>query len=193
MSYKEFFANFELVPGTTISDAFMAKGVTDFLSAANHIRDLPYGRNTNKANRLLVLSEGRGTCSGKHALLAELAEEHLQPFELTFGFFKISTLTHPIVGPILEKHGLSYYPELHAYLVSNGSRYDFTGTENPVFPIFEFLKELPVKPAQVESFKEQAHKEFLTTWLRSEGLTHRLNLEQLWAIREKCIAARSRS
>ena len=76
---------------------------------------------------------------------------------------------------------------------SNCRRYDFTGIQNPNVPIFEFLKEITVKPKQVESCKEQAHKEFLQTWLKSEGLENRLTLEQLWEIREKCIAARSGS
>lgn len=191
MNYNNNFQNFDLISGTSISDAFLSYGIKDFYSATKYIRELPYGRNSNKTNRLLVLTEQRGTCSGKHALLAELAQEQNKPFELYFGFFKISENTHPAVAPILEKYGLTYYPELHAFLVSNGVKYDFTGMESPIEPLIEFMKELPVRPDQVENYKEEAHKNFLASWLITEGLSNKFNLDQLWKIREECIKARS--
>ena len=185
------FHDFNLFTGSQVADCFLAKGVRTFADACLYIRNLPYGRNSDKSNRLLVISERRGTCSGKHALLAELAREQHKPFELYLGFFKISKDTHPVIAPILERNNLSYYPELHAYLVSFGVKYDFTGEPNPIHPTLEFLKEFPVLPTQVESYKERAHKEFLENWLITEGLHNRLTLQQLWNIREECIAARS--
>lgn len=193
MTQQNNFLNFTITSGTPVSDAFLALGITNFLAASEYVRALAYGRNSNKSNRLLVLSEKRGTCSGKHALLAELAEENRQPFELYFGFFKISKDTHKAVAPILERNGLSYYPELHAYLVLDGRRFDFTGDQNPIEPQFEFLKEFPVKPDQVENYKELAHRQFLKEWLATERLSHRLSLDEFWKIREECIAARSGS
>ena len=193
MSQLQGFKNFNLLPGTPISNEFLALSIPTFLDAALYVRELPYGRNSNKSNRLLVLSEKCGTCSGKHALLAELAIEHQQPIQLYFGIFKISKITHPVVASILENSGLDYYPELHAYLVSDGARFDFTGIQNTIEPKVEFLKEFPAEPNQVESYKEKAHKEFLAEWLITEKLSDQLNLEQLWKVREECIATRSDS
>lgn len=183
--------DFQLTRGSSIAESFLSLGIKTFADAAVYVREIPYGRNSNKTDRLLVLSENRGTCSGKHALLAELAHEHNQPIFLYFGFFKISKNTHPVVASVLSRHGLSYYPELHAYLMFDGKRYDFTGKQNPIEPTMDFLEEFRVQPSQVESYKEKAHKDFLVRWIDSEGLGASFTLEKLWMIREECIAARS--
>ena len=51
---------------------FRAAGVGDFAGAARHLLALPSGRISDRASFWLVLTEGRGTCTTKHALLAEL-------------------------------------------------------------------------------------------------------------------------
>ena len=56
-----------------ISSVFMDRGIDNFRAAGRYLHHLPYGRNTDRADFRLVLTEGRGTCSTKHALLAELA------------------------------------------------------------------------------------------------------------------------
>ena len=40
------------------------------------IRDLPYGRNTNREDLGLVMKEFRGTCSSKHAFLKEIVDRN---------------------------------------------------------------------------------------------------------------------
>ena len=66
----------------------VAFGIRDFRAAGRFLHHLPYGRNTDRANFRLVLSEGLGTCSTKHALLAELAREQQLPIVLTLGIYK---------------------------------------------------------------------------------------------------------
>jgi hypothetical protein len=68
---------FDPVPLKAVGDssiAFIHAGIPDYRSAAEFVSRLPYGRNT-VTDPLVVLIEGRGTCSTKHALLYRLAVE----------------------------------------------------------------------------------------------------------------------
>jgi hypothetical protein len=183
--------DFEIKPTGRLSQELLSRGIKTFASACQYVRALPYGRNSSRSNRLLVLTEKKGTCSGKHALLAELASEQEKPVELVLGIFRMTGQTTPPVQSILEQYELDYLPELHTYLRIDGSRLDFTGPENPIEPIFEFLVEKTIQPNDVETLKTNFHKDFLEDWLRSEGLDDRFDLESIWNIREECIAARS--
>jgi hypothetical protein len=71
---------------------------------------------------LLVLVEGRGTCSSKHAVLVELADEIGLDVRLTPGIFEMSARTHPELTTILERHGLDHVPEAHCYVRHRGRR-----------------------------------------------------------------------
>ena len=135
--------NFPLQPAGEVAAQFLAAGVTDFHSAARHIYRLPYGRISERANFRLVLREGRGTCSAKHALLAQLANEQGVKIALTIGIYEMTERNTPGVGAVLEKYSLPYIPEAHCYLTYNGVRIDITrsGVE-PVEPIAQFLYEL---------------------------------------------------
>ena len=53
--------NFPINPGKEISNAFLERGITDFSSALIYVQDLPYGRNTDRGNPILVLKEQAGT------------------------------------------------------------------------------------------------------------------------------------
>jgi hypothetical protein len=174
-----------------VSRGFLAQGLDSFAKAAMHVRMLPYGRNSNRTDRILVLTEGRGTCSGKHALLAELAAEQGQPLELLLGFFRQAPENHPRVAAVLQKHGLAWYPEFHCYLRWQGQRLDFTGKSSPIEPDRELFDELVIRPDQVEEFKTEHHRHYLAEWLQREGLASRFDLAAIWAIREACIGARA--
>ena len=69
--------NFPITAGGEMSKAFLERGVTDFSSAAEYVRDLPYGRNADKLNLLTVFTDGCATCSTKHGLLKVLADENV--------------------------------------------------------------------------------------------------------------------
>jgi hypothetical protein len=176
--------DFQIKPTGRVSQEFLARGIRTFASACQYVRALPYARNSTRSNRLLVLTEGKGTCSGKHALLAELASEQDKPVELVMGIFRMTGQTTPAVRPVLEQYELDYLPELHTYLRIDGNRLDFTGPENPVEPIVEFLVEKTIQPDEVETFKTNFHKNFLEDWLRSEELDDRFDLESIWNIRD---------
>lgn len=173
-----------------ISAAFMDRSVANFRAAGRYLHQLPYGRNTERADFRLVLIEGRGTCSTKHALLAELAHEHHLLVALTLGIYEMHERNTPGVGPVLDKYELSYIPEAHCYLAYEGRRIDVTrsGME-PTEPINRFLFEEVIAPEQIGDYKVHVHQQFLRHWSGQTALTHRLSFEEIWRIREECIAA----
>jgi hypothetical protein len=64
-----------LKPDGDISVAFIESGNLNYQAAARYVCRLPYGRNSLVRDPLVVMREGRGTCSTKHALLRRLAME----------------------------------------------------------------------------------------------------------------------
>jgi len=179
-----------LHPCGFITRTFLARGICDFQSAARYLHYLPYGRNTNRADFRLVLDEGRGTCSTKHALLAELAHEQDTPVALTLGIYAMHERNTPGVGRILEKYGLSFLPEAHCYLTYTKSRVDITrsGVESNE-SIAQFLHEETITPAQIGEYKVELHQRFLRVWLVNEKRAGGRMFEEIWKIREECIAA----
>ncbi len=168
-----------------IASEFREFGIESFRAAASHVRDLPYGRNSDRSNYRLVLDEGRGTCSTKHALLAALALEHGAGIELRIGIYLMSGINTPGTARVLRRHGLPGLPEAHCYLAYRDERIDVTGVEGGV--IAKFLHEESIKPIQIGPYKVERHRTFLQTW----ALERRLDPDHVWRVREECIAALS--
>jgi hypothetical protein len=80
-----------------ITRMFRAANVDD-RGAARHLRRLPYGRIANREEFWRVLSERRGTCITKHALLAELCGEQGIEVQLTLGHLRDGGAEHPLRG-----------------------------------------------------------------------------------------------
>jgi hypothetical protein len=179
-----------LQPARPISRALIVRGIQDFRAAGRYLHQLPYGRNTSRSDFRLVLSEGRGTCSTKHALLAALAQEQHLPIVLTVGIYEMHDRNTPGVGMVLDKYGLSFMPEAHCYLTFQGMRIDVTrsGVE-PSEPISEFLYEEAIVPEQIGDYKVQLHQRFLREWLAATTTVSGRGFAELWQIREECIAA----
>src|SRR5580700_6606875 len=109
-----------------ITSAFMQLGKQDFRSAGQYVQALPYGRNTHPSDLLIVLTEKRGTCSTKHALLRRLAIEQNLDIALVLGIYEMTEENTPGVGAVLAKYGLAILPEAHCYLRAAGRRIDVT-------------------------------------------------------------------
>lgn len=177
--------NFIIRPGK-ISGLFLERGISDFQQAASFIRSLPYKRNSSKTDITIVLRENCGTCSTKHAVLAELAIENKIPgVQLMLGMFRMNSANTPRTGNVLENAGLNYIPEAHNYLRVNGKLLDCTVTGGFSF-IDDLLEEKEILPSQVGAFKVNYHQEFLRRWL-DENPSIKLTFAELWAIREQCI------
>jgi hypothetical protein len=176
-----------------ITSAFLQLGKQDFRSAGQYIQALPYGRNTHPSDLLVVLTEKRGTCSTKHALLRRLAIEQNWDFALVLGIYEMTEQNTPGVGAVLAKCGLAVLPEAHCYLRAAGIRIDVTRATHQglVKPISDFLYEEEIDPAQITSYKTGLHKQYLSRWIADNGGLGGRSLADIWKIREQCIVSLS--
>jgi hypothetical protein len=182
--------NAPLLAAGPISIALKRVGCHSCQSAALALLQLPYGRNDDPSNPLCVIEERRGTCSTRHALLKRLLDEQeFEDAELRTGIYEMTEANTPRVGPILEAHGLSSIPEAHCYLVLSGERLDITRIlPAEVEPITTFLLEQTITPDQTTTYKRDFHRRYLADRIQQGDYPGR-TLEELWAIREQCIAA----
>src|SRR5713101_3545541 len=174
-----------LEPAGPLTAEITARGVTDFRAAARYLQSLPYGRTANRADFSAVLREGRGTCSTKHALLAALAQEHELAVGLTLGIYEMHERNTPGVGTVLARYALASIPEAHCYLTFEGMRIDVTRSgADPTESIARFLHE------EIGEYKVTRHRQFMRTWVADHpGIVRGRNFEDVWRIREECIAA----
>ncbi len=184
--------NFEINSNGKISQLFLKNNCSDFHSASEFVRNLPYRRNLNKDNIAIVFADNCGTCSTKHALLKKLAEENQQSdFKLILGIFRMNGDNTPKIKSVLENHNLEYIPEAHNYLKFKNQILDFTkknSSENDF--ICDLFEEIEIEPHQINHFKIEFHKNYLKNWLDENPQIPYL-LDKLWKIREECIKALS--
>ena len=172
-----------------VTRLFRASGIHDFAGAARHVLQLPYGRIADRSKFWLVLEEGRGTCTTKHATLAELAREQNIDVQLVLAIYEMNERNTPGVGRVLNKYGLAYIPEAHCYLRYKGERIDVTGAAIGAEPIDMFLYEELITVDQIGAYKNDLHKKFLRDWTTRTNAMQGRSLEDAWRIREECIAA----
>lgn len=164
-----------------------ARGIVSFKELASKIRSLPYRRTSDPEQIALVLEEGCGTCSSKHAFLAQVAMECDYPIQLMMGIYEMNEENTPGVGSVISDAKLSCIPEAHCYLMSDSVRLDLTRPENPIIPKLKFLKEEALQPNEAASVKTEKHKLFLKDWIIAKKIS--ITFDELWTIRERCIAS----
>ena len=177
--------------GGPTTAAFVERGISRFRDAAQFVASLPYGRNSNRSDHLVVFRENKGTCSTKHSLLARLAQEQNLPIALCIGIYEMDGLNTPGVGAVLEEHGLISIPEAHCYLKRGSKRFDLTLVRGNVArePIDRVFVEVEISAEQVGGFKVQLHQEFMHRWMKAVSLPRAFTFAELWAVREACIHA----
>lgn len=189
--------SWDALPKTSLTDAgplsaeFIALGVTDLQAAGCYLQTLPYNRTANRADYQSVLRQSRGTCSTKHAILAALANEQKVALALILGIYEMHERNTPGVGPVLAQYHLAFIPEAHCYVTYDATRIDVTrsGAE-PAEPIGRFLHEESIVPDQIGDYKVAMHRQFMQEWVhRHPGMVAGLDFEQVWQVREACIAA----
>ena len=193
MRTYETFPAWPLRPGREITAQFLALGLTDFRQGAAYLNQLPYGRNSYREDGRAVLQEGRGTCSTKHALLAALAEEQrLDDLALTLGWYRMTEANTPGVGAVLAQCGLPYVPEAHCYLRFREQRVDITRSgQAPSEPIAQLWRETSIAPGQIGAYKTAWHQRLVREWAATCEIAGGRSWEDIWRIREACIAALS--
>lgn len=175
-----------IVQNGPLNQAFIEKNVHTFANAVDWVHQRPYGRGPNRADWRSVLALGRGTCSTKHALVAALAKECLVPVSLMMGIYMMDEHNTPGIESALVPGGFDAIPEAHCYLKYQGQRIDITMPGVPKVPV-EMLVEQVIEPDQIGEDKLLFHKAFVQQW----ASTHTLDVDEVWRVREQCIAALS--
>jgi hypothetical protein len=178
--------NKSLESGFAISKSFSNHGLDDFHQACDYVWRLPYGRNKDRSDWRLVLSESCGTCSTKHALLKALADGLALDVDLMVGIYQMREDNTPGVGRVLAEFGIAFIPEAHCYLAYRGKRVDLTrhGFEASE-GINEFFAEMAIDPSGIGELKTQFHQNYI------KGEYGSLGFERVWSAREACIKALS--
>lgn len=172
----------------TLTRFFKSKGVTHWDEAIAYVQKLPYGRNSNREDLSLVLTEQKGSCSSKHALLKQLAtENNISGIILVLALYRMTEANTPGIAPLLTEHALRYIPEAHCYLKIDGIVMDGT-SEAADFKMLQkdIFSEIAIEPYQVASYKVNYHQLYLKEWIASQT-TFPYSFSELWDIRESCI------
>ena len=152
----------------------------------NFVKQIPYGRNSNREDFSLIISENKGTCSSKHAYLKDFATRNGIPnVQLIIGIYKM-TESNTNIGNILSEHAIEYIPEAHCYLKINHKTVDVTSKEADFEKLRnDLLEEIEIEPYQVADFKVNYHQKFIKKWLKESNSP--FSFEKIWKIREQCI------
>lgn len=179
--------DFEFTSNSTFTKKLKDYGIHDFQSLLFFVKQLPYGRNTNRKDLYLVISESKGTCSSKHAFLKTVADENnFTEVNLILGMYKMTESNTSKIFPILSENNLEYIPEAHCYLKYRNERIDATSATSDFAKIEnDILEEIEIQPEQVSGFKIKFHQKYLKNWIQKEKIDFKF--EEIWAIREKCI------
>lgn len=186
-----FVPQFELKPSKgDVSFAFYQLGLKTYHEAVNWARQLPYGRNSDRTDYRCVFSEGKGTCSTKHAVLAALAQEYAQPIKLKMVICKLDENLDPNVRPFLDLIDAKYFPEAHCFLACRLGRLDITFPGQSPFPKVEILEEFFLSPEDIGERKQQLHHDYIKKWMKI-AISKDLTFDDLWNLREKWIESLS--
>lgn len=159
----------------------------NFRELIETVKNIPYGRNCNRYDFSLVLSENKGSCSSKHAFIKEFASKNnIENVQLFIGVFKMNEENTPKIGNILTTNNLRYIPEAHCYLKVNDVPIDVTSKESFYDKIKnEILIEIEIEPEQVIEYKVNYHQQFIKKWIIEKKINK--SFEEIWKIRENCI------
>jgi hypothetical protein len=183
--------DFEIIEKGQFREELDKLKITSFSFLCDFISKLPYGRNSNREDFSLVLSERKGTCSSKHGLISTICEiNQVQEIELVVGIFLMNEQYSIKVHKILKENNLSAIPEAHSHLRYQGKRFDFT-SQNSNSLLFEkfLIREQRCEANQLIEWKPTIHKHYMTSWMKRKNIP--FSLKELWDIREKCIEALS--
>jgi len=183
--------NFVIKSANQHSSICRSQGITDWQALVAHVKNLPYGRNSNRKDFALVLKEGRGTCSSKHGLLSHVAQENqVENVKLMMGIFMMNELNMPKIKDVLNNHGLEAIPEAHCYISIDGVNMDITSAKTDVsMNHIMIVKEKEILPDDIHTKKVDWHQKQIREWMINKNLPY--TFEEIWQIREECIEALS--
>lgn len=174
-----------------ISVAFRQQRLNSFSEVIEWTHQLPYGRNLDRADYMLIFTEGCGTCSTKHAALAALCHENGIEAQHQVAICQLDTDLDPNVASFLDALGVDFFPEAHCYLRYADRNIDVTFPDQPPTLKTKVLQSFPIEPEQIGHHKLALHHEYLRGWLQDTGLDKRLAFDEVWRLREAWIASLS--
>ena len=135
------FPDREIANAGIISETFRSLGISRFLDACRFVHELPYGYNSDRDAPMILFKERKGTCTTKHATIANLAEELSLSINRGVGIYAMTEALVTGTERILADYKLPYVPMIHCYLEYEGRKVDLTeGNRNGKNrPIDEFL------------------------------------------------------
>jgi thiol-disulfide isomerase/thioredoxin len=102
--------DFDIKSKGQISKEFVDRNILTFNQATLFVRQIAYGRNSDKNNLTSVFADNCGTCSTKHALLKRLADENkFENVKLMVGLFKMNKQNTPEISATLKKKSIGLY------------------------------------------------------------------------------------
>ncbi len=163
-----------------------ADNIMTFQETINFVKQIPYGRNANREDFSLVITENKGTCSSKHAYLKDFAiKNNIPNVNLIIGMYKMNEQNTKI-GTILSDNNLEYLPEAHCYLKIDEKTVDITSNDANFNKIkADLLEEIEIEPYKVAYFKVNYHQEYIKKWLLETN--SKFSFDEIWGIRELCI------
>ena len=167
-----------------LSLLFRERGCHTLDDASRLLATMPYGRPAMSGIDR-VLAEGRGTCSSKHALFVSTCREVGVPAKLRVGFFLMTGETVPGAGAVLAGAGLEGIWEAHCIAELPDGVLDITGLPSGAVEV-ELQDLVELEPDAIAA-KVELHRMALDRWAARSNMT--LSIDELWSIRERCIAA----
>lgn len=181
------FLNKPFLHQSTLTEQLQSMEIFSFAEAINHVRLLPYGRNTHRDQFIEVLTEGQGTCSTKHGMLKQLAlDQEFDQVDLILCIYRMTSENTTGIGSVLQDNQLKFIPEAHCFIQIGGEYSDCTNEHSSMDKIKkDILLTQKIKPSFLGDEKIVFHKKYLQSWIEKDRLP--FTLDQLWTIREKCI------
>lgn len=178
--------NFVITGKDIISTAFLKLKIPDFSRAMHYIKNLPYGKLKDKMNLESVLTEGKGTCSTKHAILYALAKQHgIENIKLMMCSYRMSKINTPEIGAILDSYNIDFIIEAHNYLKFGDDIVDCTEPNSSYLDFAnDLIDEIEIMPRQIGSFKNNFIKHATLKYCAYNQIQH---LDRLLGIREICL------
>lgn len=167
---------------------FQELGVRSLRDACRWVQELPYGYNSNPDDAFSLFADGMGTCSSKHGVIAELAEELGVPIFKYIGFYRLDESIVEGVERILAPHGLSFIPQTHCVLGFHATFVDLTagnchGKKKDVVDM-DLLVRVPPSPNR--KLKEEIYLFGLAFYKRNDPALARLSDCECLEILRQC-------
>lgn len=171
-----------------LTNDIVESGAVTFHDLFRCVKNYKYARiNMNSLND--VWYKRQGTCSSKHAFLKHVANLNDLDVKLFVLVFKMNAKNTKSIQSILEENNLKYIPEAHCVLSMENEFLDATSNQSSYDTIIDdILTQREVDIDFIVNGKILYHKDFLKNWIDSNPNYTDKNFEEVWSIREKCIA-----